>query len=182
MSEPVEYFVLSANSPDRYRRRGSWADVLEDIPYLLLPRAPVPPRHVVNEVLRTGERAAGMSGGCVWKPVELDEDEYNEVVEQLLAQPAKQYQRLDPPPWVETEEDYGYWKVEVSRGVPAEENRAYVRRLISLPEQRNDAEQRGDHALAEALRREYDELAREHQDFFARYDRWKADPPPGITM
>lgn len=182
MTEPVEYFELSANSPDQYRRRGSWADVLEAIPYFLLPRAPIPPRQVVNEVLSTAELDAGMSGGCVWPSMELTEEEYEEVVQELLAKPGKQYQRLEPPPWVKTADDYRYWMVEVSRGVPAAEHRAYSQRLTRLLERMGEAQKRGNERSAQSLKQQYDQLSRERQEFFGRHDLWKQDPPPGITM
>jgi hypothetical protein len=47
----------------------------------------IPPRHVLNSTLRTGKCDAGMSGGCIWKPFEIAEDEYAELVEELITLP-----------------------------------------------------------------------------------------------
>ena len=47
------------------------ADLLFDIPYFFLAMI-IPPMAVVNEVLQKGVVDAGMSGGCKWKPFQLD--------------------------------------------------------------------------------------------------------------
>ena len=51
-------------------RRGTVAELLESIPYLLADRL-LPPLRVVNDVLRRGVHDAGMSGGCSWRPFEI---------------------------------------------------------------------------------------------------------------
>ena len=47
----------------------------------------VPPFHIINELLVSGKDEAGMSGGCEWKPFILLDDEYDEIVEELMTSP-----------------------------------------------------------------------------------------------
>ena len=47
----------------------------------------VPPKHVFNEILNKGENDAGMGGGAKWKPFEIAEAEYEELVENLVTNP-----------------------------------------------------------------------------------------------
>ena len=47
----------------------------------------VPPQHIFNEILRQGENDAGMGGGAKWKPFEIVESEYEELVENLVTNP-----------------------------------------------------------------------------------------------
>jgi hypothetical protein len=51
------------------------------VPYVVMDD--IPPRRVLNDVLRKGALDAGMSGGCLWEPFELDESEYRELVREL---------------------------------------------------------------------------------------------------
>ncbi|MEW8632249.1 MAG: hypothetical protein AB2591_19805 [Candidatus Thiodiazotropha sp.] len=51
----------------------------------------IPPIHVLNEIFKQGEDDAGMSGGAKWKPFEIENDEYNELVEMLLTSPEKEF-------------------------------------------------------------------------------------------
>ena len=47
----------------------------------------IPPLHVLNEKLSSGTYDAGMGGACDWKPLEIDMDEYNELVMELTTNP-----------------------------------------------------------------------------------------------
>lgn len=72
------------------RQHGSLTQLLFDIPALsfaLRLWKTIPPRHVLNEILRNGVSEAGMSGGCVWQPFEIKEAEYAELLEDLLTLP-----------------------------------------------------------------------------------------------
>ena len=48
---------------------------------------PIPPCAVLNEVFTSGKWDAGMSGGCEWKPFEISDDEYDELVQALALTP-----------------------------------------------------------------------------------------------
>jgi hypothetical protein len=71
-------------------QHGSLLDLLRAIPYLLDSperKQPIPPRYVLNQLLALGKADAGMSGGCEWKPFELADEEYRELVDELLTKP-----------------------------------------------------------------------------------------------
>lgn len=55
--------------------------------YQLTQGGVIPPLHVLNECLRAGTHHAGMSGASDWKPFELTQDEYEELVENLVTHP-----------------------------------------------------------------------------------------------
>ncbi|TBW45947.1 hypothetical protein EZI54_23470 [Marinobacter halodurans] len=43
-----------------------------------------PPFHILNEELLSGGADQGMSGGCHWKPLEITEQEYEDIREEML--------------------------------------------------------------------------------------------------
>ena len=47
----------------------------------------IPPLHILNERLSSGNHDAGMGGACDWKPFELDLDEYQSLLSELLTNP-----------------------------------------------------------------------------------------------
>ena len=57
---------------------GTVADVLLEIPYLLMTRI-IPPLRVVNDLLAKGISDAGMSGGCRWEPFQVTPVEWEEL-------------------------------------------------------------------------------------------------------
>jgi hypothetical protein len=64
-------------------KRGTLADLVLDIPYLL-PWGVIPPLHVLNEHLATGGTNGGMGPGTTWKPLTITPDEYTDLVAYLL--------------------------------------------------------------------------------------------------
>ena len=172
----VEFEVLPGVGAGVMSRRGSWGDVVEAIPYLLHAGFPIPPRDILNQVLRTGGSDAGMSGGCRWPASELDEGAYRDLVDDLLRRPDKRYFDADAPAWVETPEDYRYWALEVGWGLPANENRRYVERLTALGERVAEARQRGDADLADELQKEQTTLLREHGEWHQAHRKLVAEP------
>ena len=48
----------------------------------------IPPLHVINEKLSKGNYDAGMGGCSEWKPFEITKEEYEELVEYLVTNPA----------------------------------------------------------------------------------------------
>ena len=64
------------------------ADFLFALPYLFVlgsSEQAIPPKAVLNEIFKSGTWDAGMSGGCEWKPFEIAEQEYDELVQALAA-------------------------------------------------------------------------------------------------
>ena len=55
--------------------------------YELLAFGVIPPLHIFNERFLLGSYDVGMGGACDWKPFQLIEEEYNELVESLLTNP-----------------------------------------------------------------------------------------------
>lgn len=172
----VDFEILPGVGAGVVRRRGSWADVVEAIPYLLHTGFPIPPPDILNQVLRTGGSYAGMSGGCRWPASELDDGAYRDLVADLLRRPEKHYFEADAPAWVQTPEDYRYWALEVGWGLPAEENRRYVQRLTALGESVAEARRRGDPDLADELRAEQTGLHREHGEWHKAHRRPSTRP------
>jgi len=79
---------------------GSWThsslvEFLFAIPYLFtrVGKEPVPPRHILNDLFLLGIVDAGMSGGCEWKPFEITQAEYDELVEELCTMPTRNFVR-----------------------------------------------------------------------------------------
>lgn len=46
-----------------------------------------PPFHILNEELLTGGREMGMSGGCLWKPFQIEKEDYEVIKEEMLTDP-----------------------------------------------------------------------------------------------
>jgi hypothetical protein len=67
------------------RKRGTLIELVLDIPYLMDSTGVIPPLSVLNEVLREGGNNGGMSPGTEWKPFEITEAEYTELVNVFLA-------------------------------------------------------------------------------------------------
>ena len=96
--------------------RGTLKDLLFAMPYLL--HDFIPPLPVLNDLLKHGvpnhiypdgllpdgkvQYDAGMSGGCSWQPFEITQEEYQELVLDLLTDPELQLQVLDTPPEIQT--------------------------------------------------------------------------------
>ena len=74
---------------------------------------------MVNEVLGKGVVDAGMSGGCRWKPFQLNAAEYLELVARLKK---NRFRTLDSPGWVHTHSDWHKWCCELVLGIPALES------------------------------------------------------------
>src|SRR5690348_11353509 len=150
--------------------RGSVADLVRDIPYLIV-AGRIPPLAVVNEVLRRGECDAGMSGGCLWPPFELSAAEFAEVVTDLETHGAlgRAARLEDVPSWVTTMREWAIWIAYRLRGVPVDENRqlsvamAETEKAMKAAAARGDEEQRVKHLI------ELSRLASAYNALVARY-------------
>ena len=74
-------------------KRGGRRDLVLDIPHFRLPRSggTLPPLAALNAVLSEGVSDAGMSGCCEWTPLQIAEDEYSELVPDLLTEPGTKF-------------------------------------------------------------------------------------------
>ncbi len=96
------------------RVQGDIKDLVLAIPYLLHSKI-VPPRSVLNEIFGKGIYDAGMSGGCSWKPFEISQEEYNELVEELLTIPEKNFIQMETPDRITTYSKWQGWAISQSR-------------------------------------------------------------------
>jgi hypothetical protein len=104
--------------------RGTLKDLLLEMPYVL--HRYIPPFHVLSHLLSYGipneffpggllpdgnvQCDAGMSGGCSWKPFAIAQEEYEELVLDLLTDPESQFEVLDAPAEVQTYSQWSEWK------------------------------------------------------------------------
>ncbi|HYY72881.1 MAG TPA: hypothetical protein VE778_04750 [Candidatus Bathyarchaeia archaeon] len=98
----LKYKILPPVGPGSFPTEGTIADLLFDIPYFLLARI-IPPIYVVNEVLQKGVSDAGMSGGCKWKPLQLDAESYATLATYLREM---NFVTMQLPDWVRTHSDW----------------------------------------------------------------------------
>ena len=141
----IAYVNLPAFGPGEQPTQGSLADLVRDIPYLLV-AGMIPPLPVVNEMLRRGECDAGMSGGCRWPPMELSSAEFSELVAELERDGAhgRAVHRADAPAWVTTQKEWSLWLAYTLHGVPVDENRALSDAMTVADQAGKDAAARGD--------------------------------------
>jgi hypothetical protein len=66
------------------KRQGTLVDLVLDILYLMEESGVIPPLVVLNQVLQSGGDSGGMGPGSTWKPFQIDETEYEELVQSLL--------------------------------------------------------------------------------------------------
>ena len=86
-----KYMKLPGVYPDGLRgpsKFGTILDLLIDCPYFF-PVENIPSFSELNRFLSTGVDEHGMSGGCRWKPFAITEEEYAELVEEILTYPGK---------------------------------------------------------------------------------------------
>lgn len=146
----IRFEILAGVGEGVHQREGTLVSLLESIPYLLTSGL-IPPRSVLNEILRRGEVNAGMSGGCRWAPFELSQEDWQDLVREFEAIPAPGYRFVSPPAWVRSAGDWQLWVMEYRYGVPAAEHRRLSERVDRLEEERRRAVERKDEELALSL-------------------------------
>lgn len=157
----LKYKILPPVGPGRFSTEGSVADLLFDIPYFFLARI-IPPMAVVNEVLPKGVVDAGMSGGCKWKPFQLDHASYAKLAADLRQM---EFVTIEPPDWVTTHSDWHNWCAELVWGIPALESRRQWAEISELNAQREAAIRAGDDQLAASLVLQANELCAKNCQF-----------------
>ena len=139
--------------------------LLVDVPYFF-PARIIPPLLVVNEVLRTGLVDAGMSGGCEWKPFQIEKNEYEELVKALKKE---RFKAIIPPAWVETERDWHSWCDEMVWGIPALEYSCLSDEIHKLEQERVAALKVGDKNLAHKLHSQLNDRLRMQMGFINKH-------------
>jgi hypothetical protein len=110
---------------------GTVKDLLLELPYVL--HKFIPPFHVLRYLLKYGvsneffpdgclpdgkvQYDAGMSGGASWKPFEITQEEYENLVLDLLTDPDSEFEVLDAPAEVQTYVQWVEWKLEHMRSM-----------------------------------------------------------------
>ena len=95
--DAVRFYRIGPVGPTKSESHGTWADVVEALPYFLVDGGPIPPRRALNEVLRLGVQDGGMSGGAEWPPHELSEVEYARMRSNLLGRPDSPFASVEVP-------------------------------------------------------------------------------------
>jgi hypothetical protein len=90
----LTFVVEPGIGPGELPRHGSLAELVLALPYLVTEE--IPPRRVLNDVLRRGILDAGMSGGCIWEPFEVDDAEYQKLVQELQRRGTRPVLGRDP--------------------------------------------------------------------------------------
>jgi hypothetical protein len=89
-----------------------------------------------------------MSGGCKWKPLQLDAASYAKLADHLRQMG---FVTIQPPDWVTTESDWHHWCAELVWGIPALESRRQWAEITKLNAQRDAATKAGNAQLATSL-------------------------------
>jgi hypothetical protein len=117
----LQYYELTAFGPEKLPKEADLLRFVLDIPYLFV-FGLIPPICVLNDVFRSGLADAGMSGGCGWEPFQVDSEEYDELVQALLAVPEGNCKVVEAPGWVRSLIDWNIWIMEYEVGIPAEKH------------------------------------------------------------
>lgn len=146
---------------------GSIADLVEAIPYLLVSGV-IPPLSVLNDVLATGQRDAGMSGGAQWEPLQLDAADWDELRAGLVQ---RGHRFIEPPSWVCTHQEWYAWLFEHLYGIPADEHLRLTRQDDELGRALEQARVEGNEARATELYQEQQRVGGLLSDLFSKHLR-----------
>jgi hypothetical protein len=84
MNKKITYTVLPPVGAGRMRLRGTLVDLVCSVPNLIYLNV-IPPHNILNEVLLSGSKDAGMGGGYEWKPFRISETEYDSLMSELVS-------------------------------------------------------------------------------------------------
>lgn len=77
------------------KRKGTLADLVFDIPYLLV-FGVIPPFAILDQTLRSGGDNGGMGPGTAWRPFEITQTQYDELVDVLLKTDLNEARKIHP--------------------------------------------------------------------------------------
>ncbi len=109
------------------KRSAPLSEFLLDVLYLMETNGVLPPLQVLNEVFTQGGNNGGMGPGTSWRPFQIKEAEYNELVEALLnldvaeakkSHPYIYFQRVIVDDELNQRQTYLEWLQAVSRKYP----------------------------------------------------------------
>lgn len=172
----ITYTILAPVGSGTAKKKGSLVDLVLAIPYLIcgpINGGFIPPLQVLNDVLNTGDSGAGMSGGCKWKPLQIDEEEYKDLVKRLRRIEGKNYKLLFPPAWVESHSDWTIWMTELFLGVPSKKHRALSQKCKRIEQAILRAKASGNKMLLMSLRIKHSKAHDDLSSFINEYFLWK---------
>jgi hypothetical protein len=174
----LEYVVLHGVGDGETPAQGTVAQLLLDIPYLIVGGL-IPPLPVLNEVLDSGIADAGMSGGCRWEPFRLSESEFAELVAELSTRGGKRGETLRfdaPPAWVDTQRSWGVWLAYRLHSIPVDENLRLSWAMQQVTESMQRAAKEGDEVSRVEHLVELSRLAGQWSRFMQRHRRGPTEP------
>lgn len=92
----VKYKTYWSYAGPGIKRAEPLSEFVLDILYLMEVNGVIPPLAILNKVLLGGGGNGGMSPGTAWKPFEISEEEYNELVQALLQLDVEQAKQKHP--------------------------------------------------------------------------------------
>lgn len=158
----VDFLEDQAVGPRSLKREADLATLLTGGPYPCFTKGEIPPFDVVNDFLAAGG-GGGMNGGWRWEPCTIDRDEYEELVEALLAR--GDFELVDVPAWVTSRGEWFAWLVERRHGVDAAENLRLQRVATEAKKAYEYARDSGDRELAAERYVAWDRAGREAANF-----------------
>lgn len=167
----IDFSILPPTGSLETPSHGTIADLLRQIPYFLR-GGMIPPLAVVNDVLVTGLADAGMSGGCRWSSIILDDAEFREIVHELESTGDFAGNTLtfeEPPPWVMTQSDWGVWVSYRRYAIPVEENLRLTRSIVETQRLMNEAAAHGDEAMRDECLVKLMELSSMRSEFVMKH-------------
>lgn len=160
----VNYWVTSLKNEGVNPRTTKLEDFIMALPYLLHLNY-VPPFHVMNEVLQSGEQSDGQGKLYQWQPFSLTEPEYLELQANLQS---RGYSNVVVPPWVTTTSEWYVWLYEDSYGIPSEEHLRLIHRRDEIISAQRVAKANDDRTREELKRRQQD-VESELMKIWAKY-------------
>lgn len=106
----ITYNVMSGIPEFNVQKTAPVIELIQDIP-LLLNFKIIPTFKILNVILKSGIIDAGMDGGCEWRPFELSQSEYEDLVSELIKFNSYLFQ-AEPPEWIN---DYSAWQTWVKK-------------------------------------------------------------------
>lgn len=113
----VKFTILPPIGSGETHKHGTVKDLLFEIPYLFIKNRKnlIPPIYILNDLLKSGIKDAAMSGGIRWKPFEVSEEEYRNLVEELSTEPNYELALIETPKKVKNFEQWAMWRISALR-------------------------------------------------------------------
>lgn len=81
------YGIGESSDPWENAHLDEFLKIAPDLFYIIFVGKVLPPIAILNDLFSKNESNAGMSGHIIWKPFQIDENEYQDLVEILCTDP-----------------------------------------------------------------------------------------------